>query len=94
MNKKNENGKLTSMSTDPSSSEWWVASRGLPREGERLHTCLGFAAENKGRLVTVFRRSGKLSAIDAVCHHAGGPMTLGPVFDIEDLGLAVVACPW
>jgi nitrite reductase/ring-hydroxylating ferredoxin subunit len=85
------------MSTTPSASVWWVASRGLPRDGERLHTCLGTGDENGnrgGRLVTVFRQSGKLSAIDAVCHHAGGPMTLGPVSDIEDLGLTVVACPW
>jgi hypothetical protein len=29
-----------------------------------------------------------------VCHHAGGPLTDGPIRDIEDLGLTVVSCPW
>lgn len=55
---------------------------------------LGQADSDNGRIITVFRHRGKLSAIDAVCHHAGGPMTLGPVSDIEDLGVTVVSCPW
>ena len=38
--------------------------------------------------------TGTLSSIDAVCHHAGGPLTLGPIQDIEDLGMTVVLCPW
>jgi len=42
----------------------------------------------------VFRNHGKLSAIDSVCHHAGGPLTVGPLRDIEDLGLTTVSCPW
>jgi len=68
---------------------WRVADSGLPREGERLHTCI------EGRYITIFRRHGTLSAIDSVCHHAGGPMTLGEVRDIEELGgLSVVLCPW
>jgi nitrite reductase/ring-hydroxylating ferredoxin subunit len=36
--------------------------------------------------VTIFRHRGHLTAIDSVCHHAGGPLTLGPLQDIEDLG--------
>jgi nitrite reductase/ring-hydroxylating ferredoxin subunit len=44
--------------------------------------------------VTVFRHRGKLSVIDSICHHAGGPMTDGKISDIEELGLTVVACPW
>jgi nitrite reductase/ring-hydroxylating ferredoxin subunit len=70
-------------------SSWWVVSScSKPEEGGRLHTCV------EGRYVTVFRHRGKLSCIDAICHHAGGPLTLGEIFDIEDLGLTVVSCPW
>ncbi len=68
---------------------WWkVSDCGLPNEGERLHTRV------EGRYVTVFRHKGKLSAIDSVCHHAGGPLTVGPISDIEELGVTVVSCPW
>eukprot|EP01041_Mallomonas_annulata_P004470 gene4470-8902_t len=66
-----------------------VGDAGSPSEGDRLHTCVD------GRYVTIFRHNGKLSVIDSICHHAGGPMTLGKVEDIEDLGgLRVVLCPW
>ena len=69
---------------------WWrIGLLGIPGEGERLHTCV------EGRYVTIFRRKNVLSAIDSICHHAGGPMTLGPLKDIEELGgLTVVSCPW
>ena len=74
---------------DMSTSErWWqvCSSSDLP-EGGRIHV------EVCGRYVTVFRL-GSLSCIDAVCHHAGGPLTLGQIVDIEELGMAVVLCPW
>jgi nitrite reductase/ring-hydroxylating ferredoxin subunit len=68
---------------------WYlVAEEGLPKEGERLHVRVC------ERYITIFRFKGHLSAIDAICHHAGGPLTLGPVEDIEDLGKRVVLCPW
>lgn len=73
---------------DPSLKWFRVAPAGYPDEGGRLH------ARVDGRFVTVFRLRGRLSAIDAICHHAGGPLTLGPVEDIEDLGVTVVLCPW
>ena len=57
-------------------------------EGGRLHVRV------QGRFVTLFRRRGRLSAIDSICHHAGGPLTLGGLQDIEDLGVTVVLCPW
>lgn len=57
-------------------------------EGGRLHTCI------EGRFITVFRIHGKLSAIDSICHHAGGPLTAGPIQEIEELGMTVVLCPW
>jgi nitrite reductase/ring-hydroxylating ferredoxin subunit len=68
---------------------WWVVSEnGSPHEGERIHTSVA------GRYITIFRYKGKLSSIDSICHHAGGPLTLGNITDIEDLGVSVVSCPW
>lgn len=68
---------------------WYrVVDSGHPAEGDRLH------ARIAGRYITIFRHKGVLSAIDALCHHAGGPLTLGKVVDIEDLGVTVVQCPW
>lgn len=68
-------------------SKWWKVSDGPPLEGDRLHTCI------EGRYITIFRHRGTLSAIDSICHHAGGPLTNGPIKDIEDLGVTVVLCP-
>jgi nitrite reductase/ring-hydroxylating ferredoxin subunit len=56
--------------------------------GSRLHTRV------EGRYITIFRYKGALTAMDAICHHAGGPLTLGEIKDIEELGTAVVLCPW
>jgi nitrite reductase/ring-hydroxylating ferredoxin subunit len=57
-------------------------------EGGRAHVRVD------GRYITVFRFRNRLSAIDSICYHAGGPLTLGSVKDIEDLGVTVVLCPW
>jgi nitrite reductase/ring-hydroxylating ferredoxin subunit len=73
---------------DPSLTWYRVAPPGYPEDGGRLH------ARVDGRYVTVFKHKNQLSAIDAICHHAGGPLTLGPIQDIEDLGVTVVLCPW
>ncbi|PNH09110.1 Rieske domain-containing protein [Tetrabaena socialis] len=60
-------------------------SSALP-EGGRLHARL------EGRYVTVLRLDGKLSCIDSVCFHAGGPLGIG---DIEDVnGHKCLVCPW
>ena len=67
---------------------WRVCDPGLPEEKSRLHTQI------EGRYITVFRQKGNLSAIDSVCYHAGGPLTLGPLQDIEDLDVTAVSCPW
>lgn len=68
---------------------WWVVGQTIDlEEGERLHTCV------EGRYITIFRYKGVISSIDSICHHAGGPLTLGKIIDIEDLGISVVACPW
>lgn len=53
-----------------------------------MHTCV------EGRYITVFRHRGQVSAIDSICHHAGGPLTAGALQDIEDLHARVVLCPW
>lgn len=74
---------------DSTNEKWYlVAEKGSPREGERLHVRVD------ERYITIFRYKGALSAIDSICHHAGGPLTLGPTQDIEDLGVRVVLCPW
>mmetsp|Transcript_888 Transcript_888/g.1546 ORF Transcript_888/g.1546 Transcript_888/m.1546 type:complete len:175 (+) Transcript_888:1-525(+) len=68
---------------------WWlISTTGEPSEGGRLHTRI------QGRYITIFQYRGQLSAIDSICHHAGGPLTQGRLQDIEDLGLTVVSCPW
>ncbi|RYH14903.1 hypothetical protein EON65_32760 [archaeon] len=75
-------------SLDPEHEWFHVAEKGRPAEGSRLHVRI------QGRYITVFRNKGCLSAIDSICHHAGGPLTLGVTKDIEDLGVTVVLCPW
>ena len=77
------------MSISDSEDTWYrVADAGTPHDNDRIHVRVN------GRYLTIFRFDGKLSAIDAICHHAGGPLTLGRVDDIEDLGVKVVLCPW
>jgi nitrite reductase/ring-hydroxylating ferredoxin subunit len=78
------------MSKGSSSDEVWflVAEGGKVKEGERLHVRV------QERYITIFNHRGRLTAIDSICHHAGGPLTLGPLQDIEELGKRVVLCPW
>jgi len=79
----------TAVVAAPAESTWWkVGEAGCLAEGARLQTCV------EGRYVTVFRSGGELSCIDAICHHAGGPLTVGELQDIEELGVTVVLCPW
>ncbi|GIL60283.1 hypothetical protein Vafri_14914 [Volvox africanus] len=55
-------------------------------EGARMH------AKIEGRYVTVIRMDGKLYCIDSICFHAGGPLGIG---DIEDVnGHKCLVCPW
>lgn len=67
---------------------WRVSDMGIPTNGNRIHTRID------GRYVTVFRNKGILSCIDSICHHAGGPLTLGQLIEIEDLHLTAISCPW
>lgn len=60
-------------------------SASLP-EGGRLH------AKIEGRYITVLRLDGALRCIDSICFHAGGPLGIG---DIEDVnGNKCLVCPW
>jgi nitrite reductase/ring-hydroxylating ferredoxin subunit len=61
-----------------------VSDHGVPREGERIHTRIN------NRYITIFRNKDKLSVIDSICHHAGGPLTLGALQEIEDLGFTTI----
>mmetsp|Transcript_12137 Transcript_12137/g.21750 ORF Transcript_12137/g.21750 Transcript_12137/m.21750 type:complete len:272 (-) Transcript_12137:668-1483(-) len=55
-------------------------------DGDRLHIVVD------GRYVTVINELGKLYAIDSVCFHAGGPLGIG---DIEEInGRKCITCPW
>ncbi|KAL6763417.1 Rieske [2Fe-2S] iron-sulfur domain-containing protein [Haematococcus lacustris] len=63
-----------------------VADSGALPEGGRLQLKL------MGRYITVLRLQGKVLCIDAVCFHAGGPLGIG---DIEEVnGRACLVCPW
>lgn len=59
----------------------------LARPGSRKHV------EVRERFVSLIRgRDGVLHCLDAVCYHAGGPLTVG---DIEEVnGSECVKCPW
>ena len=68
---------------------WYrICEKNKLRNGDRLHCCVS------GRFITIFRENGNFSAMDSVCHHAGGPLTLGKLTDIEDLQKLAVVCPW
>lgn len=60
------------------------------RGGGRIHL------ELQGRFVTIFRREENgevvLNCIDSICYHAGGPLTVSDIEDID--GRACVRCPW
>lgn len=61
------------------------ASEELP-DGGRSHVRVG------GRFVSVLRVNGKLHALDSVCFHAGGPLALGDLEDVD--GRTCLSCPW
>ncbi|QDZ25509.1 Rieske domain-containing protein [Chloropicon primus] len=49
-------------------------------------------ARVNGRYVSIFNVKGELYCIDAICYHAGGPLTVGDIEDVD--GKACVRCPW
>ena len=76
------------------SSSWWRVSNTPLPSSEEVDDVIRLHVNVNGRLITIFKYKGQISAIDAICHHAGGPLTLGKVQDIEDLSCTVVLCPW
>lgn len=58
-----------------------VRERDLP-EGQTMTSHI------EARNVLLYRSNGMVSAIEATCSHAGGPLGMGPVED------CVVTCPW
>ena len=75
--------------TELSNKHWFkVAHSNQLSERGRLHVCI------EERYITLFKNKGKITAIDSVCHHAGGPLTEGILQEIEELSLTTVSCPW
>mmetsp|Transcript_22132 Transcript_22132/g.56082 ORF Transcript_22132/g.56082 Transcript_22132/m.56082 type:complete len:174 (+) Transcript_22132:187-708(+) len=70
-------------------AEWALIARSyeLSAPGARKHV------EVRQRFVSLIRgRNGQLHCMDSVCYHAGGPLTVG---DIEDVnGYECIRCPW
>ncbi|XP_069483751.1 Rieske domain-containing protein isoform X2 [Ambystoma mexicanum] len=59
---------------------------------EDLKTSNRIKAVLKDREIVVFHHEGKFYAMDLHCYHAGGPLHLG---DIEDInGQPCIVCPW
>mmetsp|Transcript_13894 Transcript_13894/g.39195 ORF Transcript_13894/g.39195 Transcript_13894/m.39195 type:complete len:101 (+) Transcript_13894:353-655(+) len=40
-------------------------------------------ARVNGRYVSIFNVKGELYCIDAICYHAGGPLTVGDIEDVD-----------
>lgn len=77
-----------SNSAAPVGAAAWIPvgeARSLASSG-RLHACV------QGRYISVLRIKGRLTCIDSICFHAGGPLTLGDIEDIE--GKPCLICPW
>ena len=49
-------------------------------------------ADGRERFVSVIRHGGRLYALDSTCYHAGGPLTVGDIEEVD--GRACVSCPW
>lgn len=70
-------------------SEWHRIgeSRELAAPGARKH------AEVRGRFVSAIRGAdGALHCLDSVCYHAGGPLMLGEIEEVN--GAECIRCPW
>ncbi|CAG9462580.1 unnamed protein product [Pedinophyceae sp. YPF-701] len=57
-------------------------------DGDRFHFKLG----DDQRYVSLIRHAGKLHCIDSICFHAGGPLAIGDIEDVE--GHTCITCPW
>ena len=48
--------------------------------------------EVEGRFVSLIEHGGQLYCIDSVCYHAGGPLAVGEIEEVD--GRPCVRCPW
>jgi nitrite reductase/ring-hydroxylating ferredoxin subunit len=78
-------------------SDGWVkvAEPGeLDAPTARLHVRVG------GRYISVLRYKGQIYCLDSVCHHAGGPLALGDIEELDGVtgpdgsAVACLVCPW
>eukprot|EP00887_Chlorella_sp_A99_P005342 scaffold1.g5342.t1 len=77
-----------------------VAAAGPPSEWKRVADvdALDVADGNRlhihvdGRYVSLIQHEGTVYCLDSICFHAGGPLTLGDIEDIEQQPCLV--CPW
>mmetsp|Transcript_26754 Transcript_26754/g.56892 ORF Transcript_26754/g.56892 Transcript_26754/m.56892 type:complete len:200 (+) Transcript_26754:28-627(+) len=71
---------------DPTAPVRVASAAELSRHGAKVQATV------HGRYVTVFNVGGALRCLDAVCYHAGGPLTVGDIEEVD--GRACVRCPW
>eukprot|EP00882_Tetradesmus_deserticola_P033514 GHRQ01038288.1.p1 GENE.GHRQ01038288.1~~GHRQ01038288.1.p1 ORF type:complete len:209 (+),score=29.46 GHRQ01038288.1:240-866(+) len=70
------------------SADGWVqigAATSLAARG-RMHSCI------QGRYVSILSIKGHLTCIDSICFHAGGPLGLGDIEEVD--GKTCLNCPW
>jgi nitrite reductase/ring-hydroxylating ferredoxin subunit len=78
------------MSVGTSNPDWHrVADNGaLEEQSEgRLHL------KHQGRYISIIRYKDRLYCVDSVCFHAGGPLALGDVEELQE-GNPCLICPW
>ena len=68
-----------------------VASSVGDSDGARVHV-KAKQPDGKERYVSVLRFRGSLYALDSVCYHAGGPLAVGDIEEVE--GQPCILCPW
>ena len=81
------------MLVDTSAEDGWykIADASVfdgPGETKRVHACI------ERRYVSVIEYKGTLYCIDSICFHAGGPLALGDIEDINHGKNPCLVCPW
>ncbi|KAF6253938.1 hypothetical protein COO60DRAFT_370700 [Scenedesmus sp. NREL 46B-D3] len=78
---------ITDGQAEASAADWVQvgAASSLAARG-RMHSCI------QGRYVSILKVKGQLTCIDSICFHAGGPLGLGDIEEVE--GRACLNCPW
>ncbi|XP_044302066.1 Rieske domain-containing protein isoform X3 [Varanus komodoensis] len=82
----NENNSIETSKTKIANSPICVGSE------EDLKKLRKTTATVHGREVVVFYHDGRFYALDCRCYHAGGPLHLGEIEDIN--GQPCIICPW